>query len=668
MGGQIKLKKMQNKTKILFFFLILCGIIFSSINVQASQSPVVLFSDLTDAPVSGWEGSATKGAAVSIWGRNLGSGGVAHIDVCGQEIASDSADVVEWGVVNIAGENDPADVYLSSQGLERITFHLNSNMTIGAGKISVTTADGVSSGVDFYCRDNGNIYFVDDVGSADSYNGKMSSYQGNISGPWATLGMAKKTLTAGDVCYIRAGIHTAVDQWGYDENYIMDFWTGAGANIFHNGTVNNSIAIVAYPGEIPQIGDIDNEYVMIFRGSTPGTFSHWTFGKMMFRSEGNNINSSVTITAPLRNDYLRFVGIDFSTVGIIERVAKTAVQISGNANGSEYIWFLGNNFHDLGVNDRDGIYYASGGGYPIYLGGFGWHRYTYIGYNEMHHNPQGRLQVYGHYVTDWADEIYIYNNYIHDQGRGGAVIGGGDGNGGSYDYSFVQDLYFFNNVVSNNSGDGITVGGVNYGGSGRYKIYNNTLYENANVIHMIDDTESADISNNIFYSSTSFFDDGQSEIDAFGRNNVWYGGASDYPTWDSGDIATDPKFTGSEDYSLQYNSAAIDAGVDLSAILTNDIVGTVRPQGVSYDIGAFEYTSAEKSIETCSDNIQNQDETGIDCGGVCDACVVPATYNLTNFISAITNWLQIGNTESDVNSDGIVNTRDLGVVMSGWGE
>jgi len=45
-----------------------------------------------------------------------------------------------------------------------------------------------------------------------------------------------------------------------------------------------------------------------------------------------------------------------------------------------------------------------------------------------------------------------------------------------------------------------------------------------------------------------------------------------------------------------------------------------------------------------------------------------STYTLTNFISAITNWLQIGNETSDVNSDGVVNTRDLGIVMSNWGD
>ncbi len=76
----------------------------------------------------------------------------------------------------------------------------------------------------------------------------------------------------------------------------------------------------------------------------------------------------------------------------------------------------------------------------------------------------------------------------------------------------------------------------------------------------------------------------------------------------------------------------------------------------------------ENPIETCSDSIQNQDETGIDCGGVCEACIVPTTYNLTNFISAITNWLGIGNETSDVNSDNSVNTRDLGIIMSNWSQ
>ncbi len=45
-----------------------------------------------------------------------------------------------------------------------------------------------------------------------------------------------------------------------------------------------------------------------------------------------------------------------------------------------------------------------------------------------------------------------------------------------------------------------------------------------------------------------------------------------------------------------------------------------------------------------------------------------STYSLSNFISAITNWLGVGNETSDVNSDGVVNTRDLGVMMSNWSQ
>ena len=47
-------------------------------------------------------------------------------------------------------------------------------------------------------------------------------------------------------------------------------------------------------------------------------------------------------------------------------------------------------------------------------------------------------------------------------------------------------------------------------------------------------------------------------------------------------------------------------------------------------------TNTNTTTETCSDGIQNQDETGVDCGGVCSACpaVTPPctqTSNTSNF-------------------------------------
>lgn len=41
------------------------------------------------------------------------------------------------------------------------------------------------------------------------------------------------------------------------------------------------------------------------------------------------------------------------------------------------------------------------------------------------------------------------------------------------------------------------------------------------------------------------------------------------------------------------------------------------------------------------------------------------TYNLTAFVSLLSNWLKTGTT-SDLNADNIVNTRDLGIMMSKW--
>lgn len=46
--------------------------------------------------------------------------------------------------------------------------------------------------------------------------------------------------------------------------------------------------------------------------------------------------------------------------------------------------------------------------------------------------------------------------------------------------------------------------------------------------------------------------------------------------------------------------------------------------------------------------------------------IVTATYNLSNFISLIDNWLQTGDENSDVNLDSAINTRDLGIMMSNW--
>jgi len=136
------------------FFLML-----SSLPVLAA-APVVLFSDLTDGPRSGWNGSSSKGAAVTIWGLNFGSArGTSYISIAGQGLNS-SADYAEWGVITN-----------NARGLERITFFLNSSCATGSQTISVTTSEGTSNTLPFYVRTTGNIRFVDHTNGNDSNNG-----------------------------------------------------------------------------------------------------------------------------------------------------------------------------------------------------------------------------------------------------------------------------------------------------------------------------------------------------------------------------------------------------------------------------------------------------------------------------------------------------------------
>ncbi len=58
----------------------------------------------------------------------------------------------------------------------------------------------------------------------------------------------------------------------------------------------------------------------------------------------------------------------------------------------------------------------------------------------------------------------------------------------------------------------------------------------------------------------------------------------------AGTLTGDPRFVSvtGRDFRLQAGSPAIDAGLTLSVVL-NDLLGDLRPQGLGYDIGAYEY-------------------------------------------------------------------------------
>jgi hypothetical protein len=94
-----------------------------------------------------------------------------------------------------------------------------------------------------------------------------------------------------------------------------------------------------------------------------------------------------------------------------------------------------------------------------------------------------------------------------------------------------------------------------------------------------------DYENNIIVSSKPSAIDGTTC--KLTRNIIWPG-----PSADASNIVADPQFVdaAAKDFRIGSNSPAVDAATTTRAhLITDDFLGTPRPQGAAPDIGAYEY-------------------------------------------------------------------------------
>jgi hypothetical protein len=141
------------------------------------------------------------------------------------------------------------------------------------------------------------------------------------------------------------------------------------------------------------------------------------------------------------------------------------------------------------------------------------------------------------------------------------------------------NVFFYNNSVYNPvSGSGINLSG-NFGPS---QIKNNILF-GAGISEYPYDTAtglSVSHSNNVIYNASD------SVRYAFGEGGSF--GASDVLTFEPSAVKTDPEFTSTATLQIPANSSAVNAGAALTQFSV-DYLGTSRPQGSVWDIGAFEF-------------------------------------------------------------------------------
>jgi hypothetical protein len=199
--------------------------------------------------------------------------------------------------------------------------------------------------------------------------------------------------------------------------------------------------------------------------------------------------------------------------------------------------------------------------------------------------------------------------------------------------------------------------------NGGLQVFNNTFYYNHsgnyhNRILDIDPIASINLYNNVFWidnHSYGVIGFGFYSLDTNVGDYNWLGGNAIYTpdgysdmypgytgTWNEavaiieGDTDTVTLFNdpSNGDFSIAADSPLINAGVTLPTSITD-----VHPVSLQYldprsyearadtdDIGAFAYDGSAP-VPTCSDGIQNQDETGVDCGGSCDPCSQSGGYH-----------------------------------------
>lgn len=230
-------------------------------------------------------------------------------------------------------------------------------------------------------------------------------------------------------------------------------------------------------------------------------------------------------------------------------------------------------------------------------------------------NVKGGI-TYAETVT-LANSGTLGGGYITYQAWSGTGIPVVNASGFSYGFSFAKNYIIISGFEIKNSGffainfgqvagnnnviirnnifhDNTAFGSIYNNRTTNTEIYNNVFYNNMIAIQLdgLGGTTYTDIKNNIFSNNTVNLSGGAGRTVDY---NVFHNSTA----VGSHDITSDPLFVDptNSDFHISVSSPAKNAGVTLADV-TTDILGVSRPQGVGYDIGAYEYYDIPVTLTT----------------------------------------------------------------------
>ena len=539
---------------------------------MADSDPVLYFSDISSGPKSGnsdTSGGRTgvDGAIVTIWGRNLGSTqGSSRVYANESEAAS----YYSWG-----NSTAPADLYTYHQ-MQMVSFQVSHLAQDGPGTIYVLVNGTTSNSLPFTVR-SGNIYFATTGGDDDTGDGSWGT-------PWRTIPHAANNLAAGDIAYIGNG----VDQ-------ITETDYGAAVNLGSDGTESHPKALIVYPGAISNVGSATIERAFwVWNGDTGGYSAHWALAKF-------NITTS-QVGIPAQSGF-RVVG-NYITAPHGDGMDGA---IDGTGNN---LFILGNELENIGSANCSKLYHT------VYIKGVRQddppraptESKREVAWNYIHDNLSNRaINIY----SEQAYSAYIQQHRIHDN-----VIVNQRGDGIMLGYYVTGDNWIYNNLVINaglgpewvddasyHTGVRINTGHEDVSQTAVY-IYNNTLYGNGwsgaalpgETGSFLVDQGALDRSTTVYFSNNIIFSTGEpymagesAELPSGDYLNCWYGNGSS-PAWDITAINDDPDFSAADvfNFRLKNGSPCMEAGTNVATVVPRDLLGVLRPQGLAFDLGAYE--------------------------------------------------------------------------------
>src|SRR5690242_649126 len=331
----------------------------------------------------------------------------------------------------------------------------------------------------------------------------------------------------------------------------------------------------------------------------------------------------------LSNDWGLVLGSCCDQAKRVRLIRNDFHDISQNGvSGGHNIEWINNKFHDGNMacvppTDCSGGLY----GYPMYIGT----NNNLIDGNEFYNFPSFGVHL-NHNNTDTNTFTTIRNNYFHNYGTCNQYPNPINGNSSTADA--IIAWHIGNTTVDNNVADcGPLFFGQNSSGIGVNTIVNNTIVNMSGngSTGGIEVVSNSIVKNNILFNITNAL---FSSTPAGVANNMC-------PT-----LATGCTQSGNPNLNANYipqsGSAAINHGVDLSSAIgctsgstCTDKTGTViRPQGSSWDIGAFEFVGTTAVVQINSTNSAACNAT-LTAGNA--ACTITGQANNTITISGVSS-------------------------------